>query len=90
MNHQQIYIFQGDSGGPLNCPISDTNDDEYGSFEVKTGISRGNVSENFVVCGIVSFGKKGACGGTSGKKYPIYTNVAFYRDWIAKNTGENL
>jgi len=77
---------QGDSGGPLNCPISDTNVDEYDSLEVKTGISRGNGSENFVVCGIVSFGKKGACGGTSGNAYPIYTNVAFYRDWIAKNT----
>ena len=87
MNHQQIYIFQGDSGGPLNCPISDTNDYEYGSLEVKSGISRG---KDFVVCGVVSFGAPGGCGSTFGNTFPVYTNVAFYTDWIAKNTGENL
>ena len=74
MNHRQNHIFQGDSGGPLNCPIKPDGKD----------------SNDFVVCGVVSFGKQGGCGSTTGKTYPIYTNVAFYRDWIAKNTGENL
>ena len=47
-------------------------------------------NDEFQVCGIVSFGKLGACGVVKpGKKptYPVYTNVGFYKDWINESTG---
>ena len=77
----EISLFQGDSGGPLLCP--DIDPDQY---DPSSGIS------NSIVCGIISFGGKAAgCGNANGKKKPyppVYTNIAYYQDWIDEATGK--
>ena len=73
--------FQGDSGGPLHCPIDsfDAFEDEYPGFESR---SRSDNSANYIVCGVVSFGEKNGCANEDSRVNPVYTNIAYYRDWI--------
>ena len=83
-----IFHFQGDSGGPLHCPIDNPSDYEGIDVDDKS---------NFTVCGIVSFGKPdirignsrySQCGSTTGRFYPMYTNVGYYTEWIKEATGK--
>ena len=90
-----ILHFQGDSGGPLNCPIDNPSDYEGIGVKTKVNLSVDDKS-NFAVCGITSFGKKDKwtglelCGTTTGKTYPVYTNVGYYTEWIKEATGKYL
>lgn len=82
--HTCPCILQGDSGGPLHCPIDNPNDYDY---ETKVQLDKSE-TKDYSVCGIVSFGKQGGCGDTSelatgrSPTYPVYTNIAYYTDWI--------
>ena len=77
--------MQGDSGGPLHCPIDNPNDYDYGT-KVQLGEEK---TQDYSVCGIVSFGKKDGCGVISSGQsptYPVYSNIAYYTDWIKSAT----
>ena len=80
-------VFLGDSGGPLHCPINslDTFEDQYPGFEPYSGSDN---SANYVVCGVVSFGE--GCANEDARFNPVYTNIAYYRDWINSVTSGSV
>ncbi|KAL9658516.1 hypothetical protein ABK040_006056 [Willaertia magna] len=76
-----VDACMGDSGGPLFYKQS--------SIPTSTNVTKNNATvmdttldQNYIVCGVVSYGPSGCGTASSVNNRGVYTSVAHYRDWI--------